>query len=200
MSEPGVGTTSGISSGDDMILPGRHPACRRREPVRPRSRIGGDARPIGFIGWPVDVAFMMLLDEDLPLVARQMPDALLTRACRVECRFGSRLAIDIGACIDGVGEHTVDSVIAGLDPADLGMFVHLQRELHALRAEPQPDAARRAGLGKSLEYALDGGDNSFVGVEQHLAVLFAPDEANRQTAPELAACRLIANAAVEAGA
>jgi hypothetical protein len=32
MSKPGVDPTSGISSGDDMILPERHPACRRREP------------------------------------------------------------------------------------------------------------------------------------------------------------------------
>ena len=31
MSEPGVDPTSGISSGDGMILPERHPACRRRE-------------------------------------------------------------------------------------------------------------------------------------------------------------------------
>jgi hypothetical protein len=32
MSKPGVDPTSGISSGDVMILPERHPACRRREP------------------------------------------------------------------------------------------------------------------------------------------------------------------------
>src|SRR5215470_19813161 len=31
MSEPGVGTPSGISSGDVLILPERHPACRRHE-------------------------------------------------------------------------------------------------------------------------------------------------------------------------
>jgi hypothetical protein len=37
MSKPGVDPTSGISSGDDMILPERHPACRRREP-QPGSR------------------------------------------------------------------------------------------------------------------------------------------------------------------
>src|SRR5262249_28116766 len=79
-------------------------------------------------------------------------------------------------------------------------LLHLQRELHAFRAEPQPNAARRTGFGKSLEHALDGGDDSFVRVEEHLAVLIAPDKANRQAAPELAACRLIANAAVEAGA
>ena len=34
MSKPGVDPTSGISSGDGMILPERHPACRRREPQR----------------------------------------------------------------------------------------------------------------------------------------------------------------------
>jgi hypothetical protein len=32
MPKPGVDPTSGISPGDDMILPERHPACRRREP------------------------------------------------------------------------------------------------------------------------------------------------------------------------
>ena len=31
MSKPGVDPTSGISSGDVLILPERHPACRRRE-------------------------------------------------------------------------------------------------------------------------------------------------------------------------
>src|SRR5215813_11186209 len=31
MSKPEVGTPSGISSGDVLILPERHPACRRRE-------------------------------------------------------------------------------------------------------------------------------------------------------------------------
>ena len=38
--------------------------------VRPRPRIGGEACLVGFIGRPIDVAFMMLLDEHLPLVAR----------------------------------------------------------------------------------------------------------------------------------
>src|SRR5262249_50149984 len=31
MSKPEVGTPSGISSGDVLILPEQHPACRRRE-------------------------------------------------------------------------------------------------------------------------------------------------------------------------
>src|SRR5215467_15480828 len=166
--------------------------------VRPRPRIGGDACLVGFIGWPIDVAFMMLLDEHLPLVARQISDALLTGTRGVECRLGSRLAIDIGACIDGVGEHAVDGVIAGLDPADLGVFVHLQWELHAFRAEPQPDAAPSAGFGETLKHGLDSDYDSFIRVEAHLAVLFAPDQADREATPELAARCFIANAAVEA--
>jgi hypothetical protein len=44
-----------------------------------------DALLIGLIGLPVDIALMMLLDQNLPLIARQMPNALLARACGVEC-------------------------------------------------------------------------------------------------------------------
>ena len=38
MSEPGGDPSSGISSGDALILPERHPACRRRE-ARPGFRM-----------------------------------------------------------------------------------------------------------------------------------------------------------------
>src|SRR5262245_41956067 len=48
--------------------------------VRPRPGVGSDACLVGFIGRPVDVASMVLLDEYLPLLARQMSHALLTRA------------------------------------------------------------------------------------------------------------------------
>src|SRR5690242_19790815 len=54
MSEPGVGTPSGISSGDVLILPERHPACRRHE-ARPgfgteRENLAGDAKGKGASG------------------------------------------------------------------------------------------------------------------------------------------------------
>src|SRR6202035_4605168 len=38
------------------------------------------------------------------------------------------------------------------------------------------------------------------GWKAHLAILLAPDEAHGKAAPQLAACRLVADAAVEAGA
>src|SRR5438552_17440269 len=54
MSKPGVDPTSGISSGDVLRLPERHPACRRRE-AQPsscteRENLIGDAKGKGGSG------------------------------------------------------------------------------------------------------------------------------------------------------
>src|SRR5215831_13257790 len=84
-------------------------------------------------------------------------------------------------------------MIAGLDPSDLGVFVHLQWELHSSRAEPQPNAPRRAGLGETLKHGLNGGDDAFVGVEAHLAVLIAPTKPTgrpRLSSPRAALLRM----------
>jgi hypothetical protein len=94
----------------------------------------------------------------------------------------------------------VDGVIAGIDPADPGVRVHLQRDLVALVAQPQPNPSRRACLGKAREDEADGCDNSLIGVEKDLAVSFAPHEANGKSAPQFASCSLVTNSAVEPGA
>src|SRR5262249_37306830 len=62
------GTSSGISSGDVLILPERHPACRRRE-ARPGS-CGDEEGPFGF--------------DD------QVVDPKLPRAAAVKSRGGER--------------------------------------------------------------------------------------------------------------
>jgi hypothetical protein len=54
MSKPGVDPSSGTSSGDALILPERHPACRRRE-AQPgsgteRENLAGDAKGKGASG------------------------------------------------------------------------------------------------------------------------------------------------------
>ncbi len=54
MSKPGASHSSGISSGDDLKLPERHPACRRRE-AQPgscteRENLAGDAKGKGASG------------------------------------------------------------------------------------------------------------------------------------------------------
>jgi hypothetical protein len=54
MSKPGVDPTSGISSGDVLILPERHPACRRRESQlgsrMERENLAGDDKGKGASG------------------------------------------------------------------------------------------------------------------------------------------------------
>ena len=54
MSKPGVDLTSGISSGDVLILPERHPACRRRETQlgfrMERENLAGDVKGKGTSG------------------------------------------------------------------------------------------------------------------------------------------------------
>ena len=54
MSKPGVDPTSGISSGDVLILPERHPACRRRETQlgfrMERDNLAGDVKGKGTSG------------------------------------------------------------------------------------------------------------------------------------------------------
>ena len=128
-----------------------------------------------------------------------MPDPFAPSARGVERHLRPRLAIDIGTRIDGVAQNLVDGVVARLDPANLRVRVHLQRELVGLVAEPQPHTARRAGLGEALEHGADGGDDGLVGMEAHLAVGLAPDEADGKPTSQLATRRLVANAAVEAG-
>ena len=54
MSKPGADPTSGISSGDVLILPERHPACRRRESqlgsCTERENLAGDGKGKGASG------------------------------------------------------------------------------------------------------------------------------------------------------
>jgi hypothetical protein len=55
MSKPEGDPSSGISSGDDLRLPERHPACRRRE-AQPgscteRENLAGDAKGKGASGY-----------------------------------------------------------------------------------------------------------------------------------------------------
>jgi hypothetical protein len=54
MSKPGADPASGISLGDVLRLPKRHPACRRREPqpgfCTERENLAGDAKGKGASG------------------------------------------------------------------------------------------------------------------------------------------------------
>ena len=62
----------------------------------------------------------------------------------------------------------------------------------------QPDAARRTQFSETGEDVADCGAHGFIGMEAHLAVLFAPDEADGETATQFAARGFVANAAEQA--
>src|SRR5271166_1262770 len=73
-----------------------------------------DACLIALIGLPVDEARMMVRDEYLPFGARQVSNTLAPRAGGIQHRLGARLAIGIGAGIDGIGQHMVDGRVIAL--------------------------------------------------------------------------------------
>src|ERR1700745_1946241 len=70
--------------------------------VRSGACVTRDAWLVGLISLPIDEALMMLFDQHLPLIAQQMLDPLASSARGVERDLRSRLAIDVGAGIDGV--------------------------------------------------------------------------------------------------
>jgi hypothetical protein len=76
----------------------------------------------------------------------------------------------------------------------------LQRERKAFRAEPEPDAASGAELGEALENRANRAGDCFVRMKQYFPILFSPNEAHRQTAAQLPARGLVANAAIQSGA
>ena len=104
--------------------------------VRSGTGILGDAILVGLISPPIDEARMMVRNEHLPFGARQFSDALSADARCIQHRLPSGFAISVGAGIDGICENMVDGGVAGLDPADLGALMHLQRECKPFGAKP----------------------------------------------------------------
>ena len=161
-------------------------------------RIGGDPRAIGLICSHVDEAFMMVRDEHRPLRSWQLAHAFLARTCGIEGDLGAALAIGVGARIDGIGEHMIDGDVAGVDPTDGTAVAGLEWKGQTLATEPEPDAAYRSEFGEASKDSPDGATDSLIRMEADLAILLAPDEANRKSAPQFAARGLVANPAVQA--
>src|SRR3954464_8634941 len=142
--------------------------------VRSRSRILRDACLVCLIGAPVDKTRMMLWDEHLPLGSRQMSNAPTPRTRGIQRRFQARLAIGVGASIDGIGEHVVDGSVACVDPANLRALVHLEGKAEPFGPEPKPNAARRACLSEFGKDVANGRHDGLIRVEADLAIAIAP--------------------------
>ncbi len=89
--------------------------------------------------------------------------------------------ISISACIDRIGQDLVDGGIGGGDPLDLGGGIGLPRKGKILGAQPEPDLTDRARFGELLEDAVNGLGDSLIRMEEDLAVVFAPEKADRES-------------------
>src|ERR1700739_253124 len=107
--------------------------------MRPRMGVGGNARPIGLIGRPVDEAGVMLWDEDRPFGARQLADLPFAPPARIERDLTPGFSVNIGARVNRVCQHMINSGIAWVDTPDRCTIMGLHREGQALAAHPKPD-------------------------------------------------------------
>ena len=64
--------------------------------------VGGNARPIGLIGRPVDEAGVMLWDEDRPFGAQQLADLPFAPPGRIERDLTPGFSVNIGARVNHV--------------------------------------------------------------------------------------------------
>ena len=57
--------------------------------------------------------------------------------------------MSIGTRVDGIRQHMINGNVAGVDPAHATAGADPHRERQALRAQPQPNAARRSELSET---------------------------------------------------
>ena len=153
--------------------------------VTDRAGVGGDLLGVGQVGVPVDITGMVVLDQDLPLLAGQDPTAGPDLAVLTQAAFELRSSVDIGAGIGRVGQHVVHGVVGRLDPSDLSsMQIRRwgQRPLQALCAQPQPHRAGRSARSELLEHRSDDTPHRLVRMKQDLGGALTPDQPNRQSA------------------
>jgi predicted RNA methylase len=166
--------------------------------ARPDRHVLLHALPIGLPGLPVDIALMVVPDDDRPMLACEMPHTFTLGAGLIEHQLLAGSAIDIGSGIDWRLEHAVNGAVLRFGPSDFAALSLAAREFAALIAKPFPHAARRSHLRETDEDHADSLHNRFVRVKEDLAVGLAPHKPNRQPPAQLAAPRLAALSAIQA--
>src|ERR1700730_10051827 len=131
--------------------------------------VGGNARPIGLIGRPVDEAGVMLWDEHRPFGARQLADLPFAPPGRIERDLTPGFSVNIGARVNRVCQHMINSGIARVDPPDRCTIMGLHRKGQALAAQPKPDPTHRTEFGKAREDSADRRGHRRIGVKAYFA-------------------------------
>src|SRR6516165_7106910 len=135
--------------------------------------------------FPADIAFMGLWHERQP-IGTCLP-ARLRAGDAVACRH-SRLTISIGAAVDGVLDHPVDSGVVR-SPSNRSAVPDLHRKIEAMLVEPQQSLACAAEFQHLVEDQRDGLLHTAIGIL--LVVVAGLDEAHWRADDELATARLL---------
>ena len=88
--------------------------------------------------------------------------------------------ISINACIDRIREHMMNGGIGRGDPLNLGAGIGLGGKRKTLRTKPEPDLTDRSHFGELFKDTVNDMGDGLVGMEEDLAVLFAPEKADRE--------------------
>ncbi len=146
----------------------------------------------------------MLGDEHLPLIPPDPAPPGPQVTVRGDVFLGAAAAVDIGAGIRRVGQRGMHRMICRFHPHDVrGRRCRtgggLQRPLQFLLPQPQPGRADRPARGEPGEHRGDHPGDGLVRVQQDLALVLAPDQPDRQAAPQFPAFGLVAYPAVQPG-
>src|ERR1700674_4582529 len=187
------------ADGDSLQQRGPFSHSASAAAMGPGAGILRKAALIGFEGFPVDVAAMMVADEDRPLLSRALLDTLAQPTILIDVTDLLCSAIHVHTGVERVCEDLGDFSVRGYYPARPVESVRLQREAQALGAEPQPYAACRAHLRKALENGVNRSGDRLIGIQQHFTVCFAAHQADGQPPMQLTAGRFVADAAEQSG-
>src|SRR5689334_2604178 len=123
-----------------------------------------------------------------------MTRAFLDGAMFINVAFVPGLAVGVSASIHRIGQDVMECGIGRRNPADWAGETAgrgLQRKRQSFGTKPEPDSARRAEFGEAFEDGADRAGDCFVGMKENFAILFSPDEAHGQAAPQFSASRLV---------
>ena len=150
---------------------------------------------------PVDIAFVMILEHDLPFLERLSVSVSLLRTPIDDRRAMLALPVDVGAGVEGVLEDRYDVAIADRRPVegDHSLAVGRSRKMQLVRRQGQENLPRAAQLAEPREDETDRLLEPYVGVEAE-ANLAVPDVTDRHADPQLAAPRLGSRRIVHPGA
>src|SRR5208282_1490617 len=130
---------------------------------------------------PVDVAFVMILEHDLPFLERPLVSVGLMRTPIDDRRAVFALPVDVGAGVEGILEDRYDVAIADRRPVegDHSLAVGRSRKMKVIRRQGQQNLPCTAQLTELREDETDRLLEPHVRVEAeaHLAV---PDVTDRQ--------------------